>query len=416
LVKSLDHAVFKSLAGSDDDHRQAAFRSFEQLAMPNPKQEAWKYVEIDFDLDEHVLAAAGATPMPDDMFLTALEDAGGRVTIVDGHTISIGVDPAVDAVPLRVGREAAPSLISPDLDKFAAANHAFGVDGVLIRVPKGTEVAAPIVIDVQQVTPNSLGFPSISVEAEEGSAVSIVVLFRSPDGSRVALAPNISLVVGDRARVGFTTAQLMGSDGLVVNHLRVRLGNDASIRLGEVGLGGRYARLDLGIELSGNGSSAELAGLSFGEHRQVMDYRVVVDHIGHDTSSKVFIKGAVEDEAQSVFTGLLRIEPHAFRTSAFETNRNLVLSPGAKAHSVPNLEILCDDVMCGHGSSVGPLEEEHLYYLESRGLSKQRAERLLINGFFSEVVGRLPVAALAQPLLDLVARRFAAAQEAGRVA
>jgi Fe-S cluster assembly protein SufD len=116
-----------------------------------------------------------------------------------------------------------------------------------------------------------------------------------------------------------------------------------------------------------------------------------------------------------VFTGLLRIEPHAFRTSAFETNRNLVLSPGAKAHSVPNLEILCDDVVCGHGSSVGPLEEEHLYYLESRGLSKRRAERVLISGFFSEIVGKLPVEGLAEPLLDVVTRRFAQAQEEGRV-
>jgi len=235
------------------------------------------------------------------------------------------------------------------------------------------------------------------------------------DGERVALAPNVSLVVADRARLKFTTVQLMGDEGLLVNHQRVHLGNDATLQLGEVGLGGRYARLDLGIELAGNGSSVDLAGLSFGEHRQVMDYRVLVDHIGHDTSSNVFIKGAVEDEAQSVFTGLLRIEPHAFRTSAFETNRNLVLSPGAKAHSVPNLEILCDDVVCGHGSSVGPLEEEHLYYLESRGLSKPRAERVLISGFFSEIVGKLPVEGLAEPLLDVVTRRFAQAQEEGRV-
>lgn len=412
-MQSLNNDVFRSLAGAGDERRQAAFRVFELQPMPDPKQEAWKYVEVDFGLDDHVLAPPGASSMADDAFLSALGRGAGRITVVDGHTRSVEVDSRVAATALRT--QSATSLVSPDIDKFAAANHAFGVDGALIRIPKGVEVEGPVVIDIQQVSPASLGFPAISVEVEEGAAASLVVVFRSPDGQRVALAPNVSLVVADRARLKFTTVQLMGDEGLLVNHQRVRLGNDATLQLGEVGLGGRYARLDLGIELSGNGSSVDLAGLSFGEHRQVMDYRVLVDHIGHDTSSNVFIKGAVEDEAQSVFTGLLRIEPHAFRTSAFETNRNLVLSPGAKAHSVPNLEILCDDVVCGHGSSVGPLEEEHLYYLESRGLSKPRAERVLISGFFSEIVGKLPVEGLAEPLLDVVTRRFAQAQEEGRV-
>jgi Fe-S cluster assembly protein SufD len=186
--------------------------------------------------------------------------------------------------------------------------------------------------------------------------------------------------------------------------------------LGEVGLGGTFSRVDLGAELRGNGSSVEVVGLYFGEHEQVLDYRLVMNHIGRNTSSDVFLKGAVEDAARSVFTGLLRIEEDAVRTSAFETNRNLVLSPGAKAHSVPTLEILCNDVVCGHASSVGPLEEEHLYYLQSRGISRARAERLLIRGFFSEVIDRLPSTRLAGPIRDVVYRRFSEAQEAGRIA
>lgn len=412
-MQSLNNDVFRSLAGSSDERRQAAFRVFEQQPMPDPKQEAWRYVEVDFDLDDHVPAPPGAEAMPEDAVLSALGGGAGRITVVDGYTTSVQVDPAVSATALRT--QPAPSLVSPDIDKFAAANHAFGVDGALIRIPRGVEVDGPIVIDIQQVSPVSLGFPAISVEVEEGASASLVVVFRSPNGRRVALAPNLSLVVADRGRLKFATVQVLGDEALLVNHQRVQLGNDATVQLGEVGLGGRYARLDLGIELRGNGSSVDLAGLSFGERRQVMDYRVLVDHIGHDTSSNVFIKGAVEDEAQSVFSGLLRIEPRAFRTSAFETNRNLVLSPGAKAHSVPNLEILCDDVVCGHGSSVGPLEEEHLYYLESRGLSRPRAERVLISGFFSEIVGKLPVEGLAGPLLEVVTRRFAQAQEEGRV-
>src|SRR5690606_7463627 len=137
---------------------------------------------------------------------------------------------------------------------------------------------------------------------------------------------------------------------------------------------------------------------------------------GKNTSSDVLLKGAVEDSAQSVFTGLIRIEKDAVRTSTFETNRNLVLSENAKANSVPNLEILCDDVICGHGSSVGPLEEEHLYYLQSRGLSKGRAESLLIKSFFQEVIGRLPIQGLEGPISEVVFDRFTSAQAEGRVA
>jgi len=152
------------------------------------------------------------------------------------------------------------------------------------------------------------------------------------------------------------------------------------------------------------------------EGQQALDYRMVITHEGKHTTSDVFLKGAVEDDAQSVFSGLLRIEKDAKGTSTFETNRNLVLSENAKAQSVPNLEILCDDVVCGHGSSVGPLEQEHLYYLQSRGLTRVRAERLLIRGFFQEVIDRLPIEAVGGPVSEEVFRRFVSAQEEGRVA
>lgn len=409
-MKSLTEEVFLSLAGAD--RRREAFAAFQSAAMPTPKDEAWKYVDIDFDLDANVPVAVPGRPLDDDGFVTSLSDLAGRVTVVDGHTVSIDHSGPVEVDSMMGER----SLEQGRVDKFAAANAAFGVDGVSVRIPGGKRLETPLLIDVQQVTPRGFGFPSIRVLAEAGSEASVVVVFRSAVGARTALAPVIDVRAEDGAQVRFTTVQNLAGDALLAARERVTVGRDATVRLGEVGLGGRYARLDLRMTLEGDGSSAELVGLSFGEHTQVMDYRVVVDHVGKDTTSNVFIKGAVEDEAQSVFTGLLRIEKDALRTNAFETNRNLVLSPGAKADSVPNLEILCDDVMCGHGSSVGPLEEEHLYYLMSRGISRQRAERVLVRGFFAEVIERLPVPRLAGPIDEIVIRRFVEAQQEGRVA
>lgn len=228
------------------------------------------------------------------------------------------------------------------------------------------------------------------------------------------MIPQIETTVADGANLTVTRAQHWGVDTLEFGYHRILVGRDATVRLGDVGLGGATSRLDLTVDLAGRGGSFEMMGAYFGDRRQVMDYRVVINHRAPNTSSNVFLKGAVEDAAESVFSGLLKIFPDASKVSAFETNRNLVLSEDAKAHSVPNLEILCDDVVCGHGSTVGPLEADHIYYLQSRGLRRDRAERLLVRGFFEEIIQAIP-AGLAGPTRDALNRKFVEAQEEGRL-
>lgn len=380
--------------------------------MPSSKDESWRYVDLDFELDSLAVAEAPGDPLPADDFVQAVPDAAGVATIIDGFVTSVVHDTkAVFEARIDTGLD----LIPASADKFAAAHLAFAGEGVVLDVPAGTTIERPFLIDVQATQAGAIGFPSITVKLGNDAEAAVLVLLRSADGA-VVQNPHVTIDAGDAARLRFTTAQVLGREAVSVTHQKVRIGRDATVKLGEVGLGGRIARVDLGIDLVGAGGSTEVVGIYFGEHRQILDYRVVMNHIGRNTSSDVFLKGAVEDEAQSVFTGLLRMEPGAIRASGFETNRNLVLSPGAKAHSVPNLEILCDDIMCGHGSSVGPLEEEHLYYLQSRGLSRARAERVLIRGFFQEVIDRLPSPRLAEPIRTVVFRRFSEAQAEGRIA
>ena len=383
--------------------RLEAFEEFERLPLPTSADEAWKYVDLEGDFTKLDLVATPGVELPPDPFTASLTSSA-RAVIVDGHLVRQSGEYVSGDLEIK-------GLVPLATDKFSAAHRAFVTGGAAVKVPAGKAPAAPIVIEVQATADTSVSFPHLSIDLGADAEAEVVVVYRSPDQVQATVNPQVEAELGDGARLRMLTVQEFGIATSVVVHERVRLGRDATFRMGEVGLGGDLARLDLGIDLDGQGANADYSGLFFGHRSQVLDYRMTITHRGRNTTSKVLLKGAVEDQAQSIFSGLVRIEKNAVRSSAFETNRNLVLSPDAKAHSVPNLEILCDDVICGHGSSVGPLEEEHLYYLQSRGLTVDRAERLLVRGFFREVIDKLPVHGLDAELTTVLDRRFVASRQ-----
>jgi Fe-S cluster assembly protein SufD len=395
---------------------EAAFEVFQALDEPTAAQEDWRYVDYQMPFSGLSPVADPGAAMPPGDFAAALPDTSGRVLIVDGTVVEATAQGVEVATLSEIDPDRHESLVPPDHNKLAAAHAAFFHDGVFVDFAPGSFAGAPLLVEVQATTPGTASFPHVSVRVGENAEGGVVVVYRSTPGAQLLMIPEIDLQVGTGGNLRFMAIQDLDRSAIGVIHQRMTLGRDATGRIGEVGLGADFGRLDLKVDLEGDGSSAETVGLYFGEGSQTMEYRVVIRHSGRSTSSDVFLKGAVEDDAQSVFTGLLRIEKEAKKTSTFETNRNLVLSENAKASSVPNLEILCDDVMCGHGSSVGPLEEEHLYYIQSRGLTRPRAERLLVKGFFQEVVDRLPIPGLAGPISEEVNRRFVTAQIEGRVA
>jgi Fe-S cluster assembly protein SufD len=304
--------------------------------------------------------------------------------------------------------------IPPRLDRFAAAHRAFVGDGVVLRIPKG-KAAGRYVVELQAVTPGTVSFPHLTVEADEGSEASVAVLCRSPHGAEITVVPQIEAAIADNAFLSLTLVQAWGDQTYGVAQQRIGVGRDAHATMAEAGLGGSNARLHLTVDLEGRGADARILGVYFGEQDQTLDYRYFMNHRAPNTTSEMFLKGAVGDTASSVFTGLIRIEPEGQKTNAHQTNRNLVLSEGAEAHSVPNLEILANDVRCGHGSAVGPLDEEQRYYLMSRGLDRVRADRLQMLGFFEDVLSRFPDQSVEPPLSRLLLDKYAGivAREAG---
>ena len=417
-MTAFDSATHRELVSDVPSWRRSQMESalevFDSLDEPTGVEEDWRYVEYDMPFSELSPVTQPGNPLSPGPFLAGIGDTAGHVLVIDGHVVE-ATSEELTVTRLRDMNETEFSKVAPDHNKLAAAHAAFASDGVFVDVTDGQVVDRPLIVEIQGVTPDSASFPHVTVNVGENAEAQILVVYRSAEGARLLMVPNVDLDIAPGGRLRFLAVQGVDHAASNVVHQRMKLGRDSTGRIGEVGLGGNFARLDLGVDLEGDGASSEVVGLYFGEGSQTLDYRIVINHSGKSTSSNVFLKGAVEDNSQSVFTGLLRIEKDATRTSTFETNRNLVLSENAKANSVPNLEILCDDVVCGHASSVGPLERDLLYYLKSRGLSDQRAERLLIKGFFQEVVDRLPISGISEAVSEEVFDRFVQGQEQGRV-
>ncbi len=405
--------------------RTRGFEAYETLPMPVETDEVWRYVDLGIDPADLAVPGEPGPPPPSDAALAAaLADGPGRAAVVDGFTTEAAHDAGAGVVFAATSRAvvdheaelrgALGQGIAPDLDKFAALHHAFNRDGVFLYVPKGKAIPGAFFVDVA-ATGDGVTLPRITVVIEEGGEASMVVALRSAETAEALVIPQVEVSVRDNAHFRLTTVQELGPAARSITQQRMTAGRDATVRFGEAGLGARLSRLHLIVDLMGQGSSADISGAYFGDGSQTLDYRYFMNHQAPNTRSDMFLKGAVEDEAISIFTGLIRIEEAAQRTNAFQTNRNLVLSADAMANSVPNLEILANDVKCGHGSTMGPLDAEQRYYLMSRGLDRPSADRLQVRGFFEEAIRRLPAQAIAATLRDRLNAKFIAAQREGRV-
>jgi Fe-S cluster assembly protein SufD len=200
----------------------------------------------------------------------------------------------------------------------------------------------------------------------------------------------VEIYVGSGAHVRHVALQEYG-DG--VQHLavqRARIGRDATLKTLGVAFGGTLSRAEIEAVLAEDGASSEMLGVYFGDGEQHIDHRSIQDHIGSRTSSDLLYKGAMRDRSNAIYTGTVVIERGAHRCDAYQTNRNILLSETARAHSVPNLEILTNDpTRCGHAASVGPVSDDELFYLMSRGIPEKEAQRLIVFGFFQEVLDRV---------------------------
>lgn len=382
------------------ERRAAAIERLGTLSMPSEREEIWRYLDLDFDPAlESVPSGPGSSN--DDSVVT--EWHGTVVSIVDGYTTTAGVS--------TVGELEESVDLTRGSDLFSTAFVAYSPGSAYIGEAL---LEAPILVDIQ-TTGSATSFPGVHIDVPRGGDATVVVRMRSTTDVEATVVPTVTANVGDNARLTLSIIQDWNYSTRSMGRGVIRLGRDAGLAFSEVGLGGKIGRLHLDVDFVGDGSHAKIYGAYFGEGDQVLDYRYFMNHIGTNTRADMFLKGAVADRALSVFTGMIRIEETGKRTESFQTNRNLILSEGASAQSVPNLEILNNDVKCGHGSSVGPLDQDQRYYLMSRGLTPMRADRLQVHGFFEAVVEQIPDEHVAAWARDKINSKYITAQEEGRV-
>ena len=297
-------------------------------------------------------------------------------------------------------------MLTP-FDRISALAFSGAERALLVSVAGGAEVSQPAVIRLHGAGADGLAFGHTFIEVGD---LAEVVLVLEQTGS-VTLADNVEVLVGAGARLRLVTVADWEADAVQAQHLHFRLGRDARVMHVQVALGGDLVRQYTSVEYSGRGADAELYGLYFADARQHLEHRLLVDHGVPDCRSYVAYRGALQgEEAHTVWVGDVLIRAEATGTDTYEVNRNLLLSDGARADSVPNLEIETGEVIgAGHASATGRFDDEQLFYLMARGIPETEARKLVVRGFFAELLGKIPVESLREKLGAAIETRLARA-------
>ncbi|MEI7591992.1 MAG: SufD family Fe-S cluster assembly protein [Actinomycetes bacterium] len=421
--------VAAGLSGPDwlRSRRIDASARFLATPMPTSDEEVWRYGRIDelaFDdflplvgfadapSDEISTATAGAIPAGARAMLDSVPQRAGALITYNGRIIHSEIQPewvtrgvgfgALTDVDGAVGLG---SVADGAFDFFGLANDAFATDPVALIVPRGVVVDAPFLVIDWVDLEGSMTFPRLLVRVGEDAEVTVFE-HHGGDNVRALSVPITELDVEQAGRLRYLNVQERGRQTWQIASQLSRVAQDGTILAAQVALGGAYARTRADCRLAGRGASGDLLAIYFGEFDQTLDFRTFQDHLAPDTTSRLLFKGAVGGESRSIYTGLIKVRPQAHGTNAFQTNRTIKLSERAWAESVPNLEIENNDVHCSHASTVGPIDEDQRFYLESRGVPPQVAEQLVVAGFYDEVLAQLPVAEVVAPLRERIVERL----------
>ncbi|WP_438479882.1 Fe-S cluster assembly protein SufD [Oleiharenicola lentus] len=394
------------------DRKRTAYERFTTAPMPKRTNEGWRfssYANLTLDGFRLERADARALPAPTFQASTSLTFLNNQSVGRSGAAPEGVIFDTLQNALLKHGDLIKSHLLAQPSklgsDKFAALHEAFLEDGAFIYVPKNVEAAAPFAVFHHASGDNAAVFPHTLVVADENAKVTVADFFRSTGKAQFACGGN-DLYANHGAQITYIAMQDWSRDTLSFQFNATVSRRDAKVVSLNLHAGARQARHESFSQLQAPGAHSEMLALTVAHGTQEFDQRTLQIHQAPNTGSNLLYKNALLDQAKTIFSGLIVVDPDAQKTDAYQSNRNLMLSDEAEAHSLPGLEIQANDVRCTHGATSARIDAEQEFYLKARGISPAKAQELLVFGFFEEVLGKIENEQLHDSLSAIIREKF----------
>jgi Fe-S cluster assembly protein SufD len=376
---------------------------YSQLPFPTTADEHWRFTDLK-EFDPEAFSANSAAEIVAAPTLLDVDAAGLAVVSEAGIDIQRAPD-GVTFEPLG-DHERLGTLVGTD-DKFAAHNAAMWKHGLLVVVPRGVVLEQPLYVRVTNSVARGSLFWRLLIVAEPESRFTLIEEHASTSADLEAYSnAAVEIFVEDAAKVEYVSLQNLSRETWHFASHRARVERDAELDWVAGGFGSKKGKVWIENDLSGEGATSRVTGAYFADGVQHLDYDTYQLHSAPNTTSDFAFKGALRDRATTVWRGMIHVEPEAQKTNAYQENRNLMLSPTTHAVPIPGLEILANDVRCTHGATVGQVDRDQLFYLMARGLSRPEAERLIVRGFFTDVLDRIELDPVREALAQMLESRI----------
>lgn len=391
-------------------YRQQAWECYKSSKLPATSEEAWRRTDLAaLDAGQYRLPdrdhQAELAPVPKEMLrpLTGKEHAGQ--IILYGTDASITVSPALTQSGVVFSTfeqlkkdkpaflaEHLGKIIKPEEGLFPSMVEALGQNGILLFVPRNVKVEQPLHSLLWAANEKTAYLSHVVVLLEENARLTYIHETASPDENKIPSmhAGVVEIHVGENAQLQFVELQSFGKNVWNFSNERARVERNGNMEWIFGAIGSRVTKNFSDLDLAGEGAVGKMSGFYFTNGSQHLDHDTQQNHLAPHTTSDLLFKGALLDDSRSVWQGMIYVAPEAQKTDGYQSNRNLVLSKGARADSIPGLEILADDVRCTHGATVGKIDPDEVFYLLSRGIPQKEAERLIVEGFFDPIMQRIP--------------------------
>jgi Fe-S cluster assembly protein SufD len=420
-----DEAFEAFLAARDEpawvtEQRREAWQAFGRMEWPKSDQEEWRRTDIRmFRLEKYKppQALSGEAGLPPALLAEGVQLAG-RTAALNSQSVVSELDPALAAQGVLFGgaeqilREHGEKLrpyfggpaFSMEHDRFSALHGAFWCGGAVLYVPRGVQIAEPLHV-LSALTPEGADLGRITVVMEEGSEATL--LTETAGGGNLSFhCGAIELLLAPGARLRFVSLQHWDNTVWHFAQQQARLQRNAQLQWTIGALGARLAKVNQEVVLCGDGANAQVNGVMFTEGKQHLAYHTLQHHEAGNCTSDLLYKGALQDQSRIVWRGMIKVDPGADGTDGYQRNDNLMLSNHARSDSIPGLEIEADDVRCTHGSTTSRVDEELIFYAQSRGLTRREATRMIVSGFFQQVFDRITIDSVREALGEAIGRRI----------